>query len=291
MTLQTIAGLAELSGRYDAAILDSWGVLHNGVEVYPGVLDCLAHIRKAGWRTVVLSNAPRTGDSVAAQVEGFGIPPSSYDGIVTSGDLARAALAARADPFHAALGRRFFHLGPERDYGLLDGLDYARVSELAECDFVLNTGLYYDETETEADYAALLADAKARELPMLCANPDVEVIRGGRRIPCAGAVAEAYERIGGAVAYHGKPTVAAYDACVAKLPGVAADRVLAVGDSLATDIAGAAGAGIDTLFVVGGIHADEFGYAPGADLNAAVLEAALAVRGAVVTAAIASLVW
>lgn len=291
MTLQLISGLQELSGRYDAAILDSWGVLHNGVEPYPGALDCLARVREAGWRTVVLSNAPRSGVAVAAQVAGFGIPEDAYDEIITSGDLIRVALGAQSGPLHPALGHRFFHLGPERDHGILDGLEYEKVQELAECDFLLNTGLYDDETETAEDYTELLAEAKARKLPMLCANPDMEVNRGGRKIPCAGAVAKAYERIGGSVTYHGKPARAAFDACIAKLPGVVPHRVLVVGDSLATDIAGALRAGIDALFVVGGLHAEDFGCVPGADLSAVALEAALADRGAVVTAAIPSLVW
>ena len=291
MTLQLISGLQELSGRYDAAILDSWGVLHNGVEPYPGVLDCLARAREAGWRTVVLSNAPRSGVAGAAQVATFGVPADSYDEIITSGDLIRVALSVQAGSLRPALGSRFFHLGPERDYGILDGLEYEKVQELAECDFLLNTGLYDDETETEEDYAEFLAEANARKLPMLCANPDTEVNRGGKRIPCAGAVAKAYERIGGAVADHGKPARAAFNACIAKLPGVVPRRILVVGDSLATDIAGASRAGIDALFVVGGLHAEDFGYVPGVDLNAVALEAALVARGAVVTAAIPSLVW
>ena len=291
MAVRILAGLAELAGRYDAAILDSWGVLHDGVQPVPGALECLLQMRKAGWRMVVASNAPRTGESVRRQVEGFGVPAAAYDGIVTSGDLTRAALGERDDAWHASLGRRFYHLGPERDHGLLDGLDFEQVAGPADCDFILNTGLFDDETETEADYAAFLADAKRRALPMLCANPDVELHRGGERIPCAGAVAKAYEDLGGDVAYHGKPHPAAFKACLARLPDAAPGRVLVVGDSLRTDIAGAKAANLDALFVTGGIHAGEFNPGPGVAPDPAAVEAVLARAGVPVVAAIPYLVW
>ena len=287
LAVPVLRGLAPLRGRYDAAILDSWGVLHDGLRVLPSALDCLARMRAAGWHTVVLSNAPRRSDAVAAQMAGFGVPADSCDAVVTSGDLARAALRARADPWHARLGQRYFHLGPARDHGLLDGLDYERAADVADCDFLLNTGLFDDETETEDDYAELLATARGRGLPMLCANPDLAVNRGGARLPCAGAVARAYERIGGAVAYHGKPGRAAFEACLRHLPGVARDRVLAVGDGLETDIAGAAAAGIEAAFVAGGIHAAELG----AGGDPAALRAEFARRGLAPIAVLPALRW
>lgn len=295
MAVRILAGLAELAGRYDAAILDSWGVLHDGVRPYPGVLECLARMRAAGWQMVVASNAPRAGESVRRQVEGFGVPAEAYDGIVTSGDLTRAALRERADAWHASLGRRFYHLGPDRDHGLLDGLDLEQVAGPEDCDFILNTGLFDDESETEADYAAFLVDAKRRGLPMLCANPDIEVSRGGKSIPCAGAVAKAYEELGGDVAHHGKPHPAAFRECLALLPGIAAGRVLVAGDSLRTDIVGAKMAGIDALFVTGGIHAGEFGPDPDASPDTppdpVAVAAALNRAGAPVVAAVSHLVW
>ena len=159
MDAPVLPGLAGLASRYDAAILDVWGVLHDGVKPTPGALDCLAQMRAQGWRLVLLSNAPRTAESTKVQIAKFGIPPASYDGVVTSGELSRTALARRSDPWHKALGRRFYHLGPPRDFGLLDGLDYTRAYELAESDFILNTGLLDDETETAATYAPFLADA------------------------------------------------------------------------------------------------------------------------------------
>ena len=287
MTVPLLAGLGPWAGRYDAAILDSWGVLHDGIRPVPGVLDCMARLRDSGWKLAVASNAPRRAEPVAAQVEGFGVPRAAYDGIVTSGDLARTALRERSDPWHARLGRKFWHLGPERDHGLLDGLGFEQVDGPGLADFVLDTGLFDDETETAASYARFLERMLVRGQPMVCANPDVEVQRGERTIPCAGAIARAYEAMGGDVAYHGKPAPAAFEACVALL-GVPRPRVLVVGDALATDIAGANRVGLDALFVTGGIHAAEFGRA---DAGADAVEAALARAGVVVVAAIPHLVW
>ncbi|MBT4710452.1 MAG: TIGR01459 family HAD-type hydrolase, partial [Alphaproteobacteria bacterium] len=133
MTPTPLAGMAQLVGRYDGAILDLWGVLHDGENPMAGAVDCLEHLRGAGWRLVLLSNAPRRAASVAEQVAGFGIPPEAYDGIVTSGDLTRAALAS-PDAWHQKLGPKFYHLGPARDWGLLDGLPFDRVAEPADCD-------------------------------------------------------------------------------------------------------------------------------------------------------------
>ena len=247
-----LPGMKALAERYDGAILDLWGVLHDGERPIAGAVDCLAHLRESNWQLVLLSNAPRRAASVADQVAGFGIPAHAYDGIVTSGDLTRAALS-KPDAWHQSLGPTFYHLGPERDWGLLDGLRYHLVPSPGDCDFILNTGLFDDESETEADYAEMLAEAKSRDIPMICANPDRVVLRGDRRIPCAGAVAAAYEAIGGAVRYHGKPDAGAYDACQLLMPGIPKRRLLAVGDSLKTDIAGASQSGIDSVFVFSGI--------------------------------------
>lgn len=247
-----LSGMAQLVDLYDGAILDLWGVLHDGENPMDGAVDCLENLREAGWRLVLLSNAPRRAASVAEQVAGFGIPPKAYDGIVTSGDLTREALT-NPDEWHQKLGSKFYHLGPERDWGLLDGLTLNRVADAIDCDFILNTGLFDDETETEATYAEFLAEAHSRGTPMICANPDRVVLRGDRRIPCAGAVAAAYEAIGGQVHYHGKPDGGAYDACQALMPEIPKGRLVAVGDSLTTDIAGASRSGIDSVFVLSGI--------------------------------------
>lgn len=247
------------AGRYRAAILDLWGVLHDGEKPAPHAVEALNRMRAEGMRTVLLSNAPRTVESVKKQIAGFGILPGTYDEVVTSGGLTRDALAARRDPWHAKLGRRFYHLGPARDWGLLDGLDYELVPTPERAHFILNTGLFDDETETAADYASLLQLALRKRLPMICVNPDRFVYRGTKRLPCAGEIGRAYEEMGGDARYHGKPYPAAYEACLARAGGASRTQVLAVGDSLTTDIAGANAAGIDSVLILSGLHADEFG--------------------------------
>ncbi len=280
-----------MADRYDGAILDLWGVLHDGERPMPGALDCLERLRASGWRLVLLSNAPRRAAPVAEQVAGFGIPEDTYDGLITSGDLTRDALAD-PDDWHRALGPRFFHLGPERDWGLLDDLPYERVENSKDSNFILNTGLFDDETETEADYQAFLAEALGRQTPMICANPDRVILRGDRRIPCAGAVAAAYQAIGGKVRYHGKPDSGAYTACYSRLAGISKERIVAVGDSLSTDIAGAARAGLDSVFVFSGIDGGDLrGMRPDAGIDPTRLEAVLAGADAVPTRALGSFAW
>lgn len=279
------------AGRYRVAILDLWGVVHDGEKPTPHALDALARMRAEGVRTVLLSNAPRSVDSVKKQIAGFGIAPGSYDDVVTSGGLAREALAARADPWWAGLGRRFYHLGPERDWGLLDGLDFELAPTPERAHFILNTGLFDDETETAADYADLLQLALRKKLPMICANPDRFVYRGTKRLPCAGEIGRVYEEMGGDVRYHGKPYPAAYDACMAKVPGVVRGQVVAVGDSLVTDIAGANAAGIDSVFVLSGLHAEEFGGFANLAWRPAALDALGARLGARPTAAMLHFAW
>ncbi|MBM3509743.1 MAG: TIGR01459 family HAD-type hydrolase [Alphaproteobacteria bacterium] len=284
-------GIGGVASRYRAAILDLWGVIHNGIAAYPAAVDCLARFRAAGIRTVLLSNAPRRSQEVVRRLEELGVVRAAYDAIVTSGDLTRAALERRDDPFHAGLGERYFRLGPERDWGLMEGLDYEVVPDLARATFVAATGLFDDDRETVADYDAFMAEALARGLPMICANPDLEVQRGTRHVLCAGALAQAYEARGGRVVYHGKPHAAAYAACFALFTGIAKGAVFAVGDSLLTDIAGANRAGIDGYLVASGIHGAELALADGEAPDGAKLAAACRARGVRPAAALARLIW
>ena len=285
-----LSGFAPLAGRYDAAILDLWGVLHDGRAAHPAALRCLDEMGKHGVRRVLLSNAPRRSDIVIEQTAKLGIARDAYDAIVTSGDIARTALAnALSDG--ARLGRRYFHLGPARDVDLLTGLAYEAVGDVAAADFILATGLFDDDVETAADYADLLAAACARRQPMVCVNPDLIVMRGSREVPCAGALAQAFAALGGEVEAFGKPHASAYGACFAVLDGIPRGRIVAIGDSLRTDIAGAQAAGLDTVFVAGGIHAAELGVASGGALEAARVQEFLAAEGVPPVAALATLAW
>ncbi len=284
-------GLSALAERYDGFVLDLWGLVHNGIAPYAGAVDCMHRLRAAGKRVILLSNAPRGAATVAAFLDAIGVPADGYDAIVTSGDLTLAALTSRADPWHARLGRGYFYLGAERDAGMLDGVDYRRVDRLKRADFILNLGLANAAAESLADYRPLLAEARRLALPMVCGNPDLSVVRGDTLLLCAGALAEAYEGIGGELAWHGKPHRPAYEACLARMGGPARRRVLAVGDSLRTDIAGANGAGLDSLFAAGGIHAAEFGLAAGATLDPAEITALCAREGVRPTGLIPRLIW
>jgi HAD superfamily hydrolase (TIGR01459 family) len=279
-----VTGIGHWADRYDALILDLWGVIHNGLAAYPAVPDCLTHMRAAGMQILFLSNAPRRSKEVVKRLTELGIPPDAYDHIVTSGDLVREALSTRDDPFYAALGRDYYRLGPERDWGLMEDMDY-HAAAFEDASFVVNTGLFEDDTETVADYEAFVVAALGRTLPMVCVNPDHWVMRGERLLPCAGALAEVYERRGGPTSYRGKPYAAAYDACFNAFGDIKRDRVLAIGDSLRTDIAGAQAAGIDAVFVTSGIHAASLGAESGG------LKAACAEAGAHPIAAMTHLAW
>lgn len=246
--------MESLARAYDGFIVDLWGVVHDGVRPYPGVTACLSHLREAGKRVVFLSNAPRRAGPVAAALAGMGIGAELYDGIMTSGEAVRNALRARAEPDFADLGHRLWHLGPPRDRNLFEDLDIEEVARPAEASFMLNTGpddLAPPDDETAFD--AALREALDAGLPMVCANPDLEVIRDGRRIVCAGALALRYAAWGGRVIWRGKPDPAVYQPTLGLL-GTDPARTLALGDSLRTDIAGAKAAGIAATLVLSGIH-------------------------------------
>ena len=256
--MRRLRGLATLADAYDGYIVDLWGVVHDGVRPYPGAVACLAALRDQGKPVVLLSNAPRRAAAARAALRAMGIADDLYTDIMTSGEAVHRALRERVDPWFAALGQRVFHLGPERDRNVYAGLGLDPVSEPADASFVLNTGPDDEADPTDlAAFGPLLASCRASRLPMICANPDLDVIRGGVRVLCAGALAQHYAGLGGDVRSLGKPDPAIYVPVIERL-GVPRDRILAIGDSLRTDIAGAAASGIDACWVLGGIHADEW---------------------------------
>ncbi len=275
-------GLSEIAWRYDAAICDVWGVLHNGRKAFLPAIDAMRRFREAHGPVVLLSNAPRPQESVRAQFDRLAMPHDFYDAIITSGGAARADLARRT-----AGGRQLalFYLGPKRDHPLFEGLN-VRLTGAAEAEAVLCTGFYDDETETPDDYRPLLESFKARNLVFLCANPDIVVQRGDTLIYCAGAIARLYESMGGEAVYYGKPHAPVFEAALAeaKLRG-RAQRPLVIGDGLETDILGANRLGLDALFIAGGIHGSELGSAPDA------VKALFGANGVTALAAMQSLAW
>jgi HAD superfamily hydrolase (TIGR01459 family) len=246
--IESIEPLAEGTSAW---LTDIWGVMHNGVRPFADACAACTRFRASGGVVILVSNSPRPNDSVAAQLDGIGVPRDAWDAIVTSGDVARTLIASHA-------GRPVYHIGPQRDLATFAGLDITRVLPDA-AEVIVCTGLFDDERETPADYAETLAACRARNLPMVCANPDLMVERGGRMIYCAGAIARAYEEMGGKVEYAGKPYLPIYEltfATLEKLKPGSSDkaRLLAIGDGVGTDIAGAAAAGVRSVFVASGVH-------------------------------------
>lgn len=282
-----VSGLADLAPSYKAVLCDVWGVLHNGVAAFPKACEALQRYRaETGGKVVLITNAPRPSPPILEQLGRLGVPRDAFDAVVTSGDVTRAQLQAHSDV-------PVMHIGPERDHSLFEGLDLTLTGETGAGQVVC-TGLVDDERETPEDYRALLERMVARDLPLLCANPDIVVERGSTLIWCAGALARLYEDLGGRVIILGKPHAPIYEAAlarVAELAGepVAKTEILAIGDGLPTDIRGAVANEIDVLFITGGIHGADFGPA-GAPVESLVRKR-LAEEGLSARAAIAGLVW
>ncbi len=289
MTLREIHGLREIAADYDGFVLDLWGVIHDGMKPYPGVLDCLRTLLAEGKRVALLSNAPRRADDIVRRITAIGVPEGLYHEVMSSGEEAWQHLKQRDDPFYAGLGRNCLHICSDRDLEIRVGLDLDYVESAEAADFILNTGpAGWDDTID--DYAPLLAAARERGLKMVCANPDLMVNHGAKLALCAGALAVHYEAIGGEVRWHGKPYPSVYEACLQLLGVADKTRILAVGDSLRTDIAGANAAGLDSLLIAGqGIHAEEF--APNGTPDPARIEAAAAVAGVRPTMTAARFIW
>jgi HAD superfamily hydrolase (TIGR01459 family) len=252
--MEHLSGFAPLAERYSGFILDLWGVIHDGVNAFPHAVDTLRQLRAAGKRTLLLSNVPRPNDAVQTMMRQMGIDDALYTGILTSGEAVRRALQNPPDLWWTELVERVFHLGPDRDKPVLAGLRLTVVTRPGDADFVLNTGPDDHRNPSDlAEFEPTLVECSRHRLKMICANPDLEVIRGGVRVLCAGALAVRYTELGGDVRSLGKPDPAIYQPVLEQL-GLPPDQVLAVGDSLRTDIAGAVGVDLAACWVLDGIH-------------------------------------
>ena len=258
-----LQSLAEVSARYDVLLCDLWGCVHNGVAPFPGAVAALQGFRGQGGRVILITNAPRPARFVAEGLDRMGVPREAWDAIVTSGDAAQDAM------FAGAVGRRLWHLGPQKDDGFFtevppewQGRSHVELVPFDQAEGIVCTGPFDELNEVPEDYRARFLAAKTRGLPMLCANPDVVVDMGETRIYCAGALAALYEEMGGRTLYFGKPHPPIYDMARRRMAefGLTDDsRVLAVGDGINTDVAGAMGENLDVLFVSGGLAAEQFG--------------------------------
>ncbi len=246
--MQSIQSLSSIADKYDLFLLDLWGVVHDGTHLYEGVLGALEMLRAQNKTVIFISNAPRRSHKVKAVLKGLGVGEELYLDAVSSGEVGYQWLKDGKAPW----GKKYYFIGPSKDADILDGLDFARVDDLNAADFLLNVG-FGSEEQTSDDFSMVLRAATAQGLPMLCLNPDLEVVKiSGERFPCAGVLGKFYEQLGGTVTWFGKPYAEIYDYCEGEAHGTKA-RTLAVGDSLHTDIAGGGNYGIDTLLITGGI--------------------------------------
>jgi HAD superfamily hydrolase (TIGR01459 family) len=251
ISIPVLESISSLARRYDVWLADIWGVMHDGLHPFPQAVEACRLFRDGGGTVILISNAPRPRETVAEQLLAVGVPDDCYDGIATSGDVTRMLIAGHA-------GSTVYHLGPARDLPIFDGLG-VKLGKPEEAVVIVCSGLWNDEIETPANYAAQLADFRALGLPMICANPDITVERGDRLVYCAGAIAEAYAKLGGEVIYAGKPHKPIYDLALALVmakrgAALPRHRIVAIGDGIRTDIAGAAAQNIDSVFVASGVH-------------------------------------
>jgi HAD superfamily hydrolase (TIGR01459 family) len=252
-SIRFVDHLSDLTRDVDIVLSDIWGVIHDGLVAFPDACKALQTFRAEGGTVVMITNAPRPADSVQRQLRKLGVADTTYDAIVSSGDLTRHFVTGHR-------GQSVYKIGPERDNSVFRDLDVS-FTPLDQADYIVCTGLFDDETETPDDYREMMTQALARKLTLICANPDIVVERGDRLIYCAGAIAELYRSLGGEVIFYGKPHRPIYDRAL----GIAHDlrsnttgRVLAIGDSVRTDLTGANALGINCVFLTRGIHADEF---------------------------------
>ena len=249
--MQILSSASVLAGDYDLWLSDIWGVVHNGVRAYPQAVDALQSYRRQGGRVVLITNAPRPRGSVVEQLARLEVPTDAYDAIVTSGDVTRALVAGLGD-------RTIYQLGPEKDLGIYAGAR-ARLGRAEDAEAVVCTGLLDDSTETPENYRALLTDFARRGLEMICANPDLTVEFGDRILYCAGSLAKLYEALGGTVVYAGKPYPPIYEMALGEAAALGKEidkaKVLAIGDGVRTDIAGAHRFGIPSVFIPSAVDA------------------------------------
>ncbi len=252
--MRKIKALQEVLPSYDAFLIDIWGVIHGGGPIYPEATNCLKSLLSLGKEIVLLSNAPRRTIHVSKLLESKGLPNTLCNNIMSSGEATRRALSTKSLNDLSYLGHRYILIGPQSDSDLLHELPYKQVKSLSKADFILAIGLN-SGTNTTSEHMTLLSDGIDKRIPMLCVNPDIEVIRLGKRELCAGAIAEKYKELGGKVLYFGKPHKFIYELCLDSLLTKNRERILCIGDGINTDILGAKNMGLDGLLITGGLLA------------------------------------
>ena len=244
MTNKIIKGLREIHKQYDAFFIDLWGVIHNGIKLYPGAVEVLENLYKINKRFVLMSNAPRPSKNVREFLSNLKMDKAFTNHVFTSGEAALRSLK------NNIYGKYFYHLGPERDKSLFEGFEKNK-RRVKDAEFILCSG-FLDDHENSLDYYRNLLKNHTK-LKMICTNPDLIVYRGSKREYCAGKLASIFEELGGKVIYFGKPYPEIYNFCIKKN-----EKILVIGDNIRTDIKGANNMKFDSLFVIDGIHKNEF---------------------------------
>lgn len=261
--MEILDGIAGIADRYDGFVLDLWGVVHDGRKPYPGVPEALAELKARGKGVVFLTNAPRRSWMVQKLLDRMGLDRALYDGIISSGEVSWRHLKRRNDPWFARLGTRCIHVGPERDLSVVEDGAAEIVADPREASFLLNTGPDDERGPQSPDpYRPMLEACAAAKLPMICVNPDRAVMVAGQKLICAGALADIYIELGGAVREIGKPDPEVYEPVLELLGHPQRHRVLAIGDTPHTDLAGAQAAGLDALWALTGLAAHAHGDNP-----------------------------
>jgi HAD superfamily hydrolase (TIGR01459 family) len=261
--MKFIQGISQIVKDYDLLIVDIWGVIHDGNSPYPDIIETLTYLRQQQKKIILLSNAPRRASKVKEVLEKMKITDQYYDLIISSGELVHHQLQKNSQQNYQFFKKNFFYIGPNKDQDLIADLNYQLSSKISEADFVLTTGFDHDQSQLSEKIEFIL-EAKKYNLPMICANPDLIVVRqNGDKMLCAGIIAKEYQKIQGQVFYFGKPYIEIYQYAITLLQNylqkkIEHHKILAIGDGLETDILGANNFQIDNLFITDGILSNEF---------------------------------
>lgn len=255
MTLQKLSSLEEVSSHYDLFLIDLWGVVHNGIKPFSDVIPCLSQLKSKGKIVIFLTNGPRRAHVIQERLEEMGIPQNTYNFIFSSGEDVFQSFTQTKK--YSSLGSKGYYLGPSKDYPFFQDLQVKETSSPQEADFILCTGPSLSDTNVTQDIA-LLETLLPKNIPLVCANPDRIVHLGNKSLFCAGELGHWYEKKGGTVFYHGKPYPSIYENALKQASFFEKTKILAIGDSLSTDIRGAHNAEIDSLLITSGIHKEDF---------------------------------
>lgn len=285
-----IAGLRSLTSVYDAFIVDLYGVVYEEDRLCYGVFNTLSQLKEQGKEIIFLSNTPRRNASALKHLERMGLKRHLYTGLLTAGEVMYHEMLSRTDPFFEKLGNKCFHLGPDEYWTDFASLDYKPVGTIDEADFVFATGTFGTQ-DSMAKYEPFFKVCLSCRLPLVCACPDPFILKGGQILIGAGALAAQYQKVGGSIFWKGKPDTSVFEYCLEGLKTTDRSKVAVIGDSFATDIAGANYAGLDAIFVAGGVHAKDLGINRGEKPSPAKLTTLSRQYGCSVKAVLPAFIW